>query len=94
MNTDEIKHLASLSRLELTDEEIATFPGQFEAILGFVDQIKDIEVADGVVRDMQNYNSFRDDEQTHESGEHRDEIIDAFPARDGDYLKVSKVLPN
>lgn len=94
MNKDDIVHLAGLSRLELTEEEIAAFPAQFEAILGFVDQVKDADISDEVVRDMQNYNSFREDEFASVSGESREEIIDAFPNRSGDHLVVSKVLPN
>lgn len=93
MNTDDITHLASLSRLELSDEELASFPAQFESILAFVDQVKEAPVDEGVVRDMQNYNSFREDNaiDQHES---RDAIIDAFPNREEDLLQVSKVLPN
>jgi len=94
MNTDDIVHLASLSRLELTEEEIAAFPAQIEAIIGFVDQVKDAEVGEEVVRDMQNYNSFREDGFANTNGESREEIIDAFPKRSGDHLAVSKVLPN
>lgn len=94
MNTDDIIHLAGLSRLQLTKQEIDEFPAQFDAILAFVDQIKDADIPDDVIRDMQNYNSFRDDTTYNENGESRQEIIDAFPCREGDYLKVSKVLPN
>ncbi len=94
MNKDDIVHLAGLSRLELTEEEIATFPEQFNAILDFVDQVKNADIGDDVVRDMQNYNSFRLDDFANIQGESREEIMDAFPNRSGDHLVVSKVLPN
>ena len=94
MNKDDIVHLASLSRLELTDAEIEAFPDQLDAILGFVDQIKDANIGDDVVRDMQNHNSFREDDFASVAGESREEIMNAFPNRTGDHLVVSKVLPN
>lgn len=93
MNKEDILHLARLSRLELTDQEIEAFPGQFEEILAFVGQISDIELDEGVVRDMQNYNTMRDD-HAQESDPSRDAIIAAFPASRDDQLEVSKILPN
>jgi len=62
--------------------------------LGFVDQVKAVEVEEGVVRDMENYNTLRDDAQVHEAGESRDEILAGMPQVEDDYLVVSKVLPN
>ena len=93
MNTDEILHLATLARLELSDKEIAAFPGQFEEILTFVSQIKDIDLGEGIVRDMQNYNTLRDD-VAREADDSRAGIIEAFPRAAGDLLEVSKMLPN
>lgn len=93
MNTEDIVHLASLARLDLTPEEIETFPSQIEAILSFVGQIKDAELPEGVIRDMQNYNTLREDFAL-EIDPSRDGIIAAFPAREGDLLEVSKILPN
>lgn len=93
MNTDDILHLAKLSRLDLTDEEIAAFPGQIEEILNFIGQIKDAELPEGVIRDMQNYNTLREDVAI-EIDSSRDRIITNFPESEQDMLQVSKILPN
>lgn len=39
----EVKYTAKLARIELNDDEADTFLYQFEDILGFVDQLKDVE---------------------------------------------------
>jgi len=94
MNKDDILHLASLARLELTEKEIESFPKQFDDILTFVDQVKQYDVPDEVIRDMQNYNSFRADDVTHTAGESRDEIMAGMPQVTDDQLQVKKVLSN
>ena len=94
MNTDDITHLATLSRLELTEKEMQKFPGQLESILGFIDQIKDVEISGNIIRDMQNYNTFREDTDHHEAGESREEIIAGMPNVQDDYLKTKKILNN
>lgn len=93
MNTDDILHLATLARLELSEEEIQSFPGQFDEILDFVSQIMDAELDEGVVRDMQNYNTLREDHAL-EQDPARDAIVAAFPKSQDDQLEVSKILPN
>lgn len=101
MNTDDILHLAKLSRLDLTDEEVAAFPGQIEEILNFVGQIKDADLPEGVVRDMQNYNTLREDTVKEvdpstdaQGGSSRDRIVAGFPTEKNNMLEVSKILSN
>ncbi|BCU75697.1 Asp-tRNA(Asn)/Glu-tRNA(Gln) amidotransferase subunit GatC [Luteolibacter sp. LG18] len=40
-----LRNIATLARLELNDEEIATFKGQLEDILGYVDTISKLDVS-------------------------------------------------
>tara|TARA_Y100001935_G_scaffold219998_1_gene193503 strand:+ start:42 stop:323 length:282 start_codon:yes stop_codon:yes gene_type:complete len=88
----DIEHLAHLSRLSFTEEEIAGFGEDINAILAYVDQLKEVatseeEPAVGVV-----HNVMREDVEAFDGGEHRDEIVESFPEREGDYLKVKKIL--
>lgn len=39
-----VRHIATLSRLKLTDEEVAGFTQQLSAILEYVDQLKQVNV--------------------------------------------------
>ncbi len=93
MTPDEVKHLASLARLQLTDQEIEAFPKQFSDILGFVDQIKEADVTGIQTRDFTHINVFREDVNPHTAGENRDLILAGMPEVKEDRLKVKRILP-
>lgn len=88
----EIEKLAELSRIELATHEKEALRGQFDAILGYVDQIKQVTNATviPVVGDLRNV--MRPDTNPHESGIHTEAILANAPAREGNYLKVKKIL--
>lgn len=44
MNRSQVKKLADLARLELTDEELDRFAAQLGAILGYVKQLEEVDV--------------------------------------------------
>lgn len=44
ISRDEVAHLARLARLALTDNELDSFVGQLDAILGHVGQIQSVDV--------------------------------------------------
>lgn len=46
ISRDEVARLAKLARLALTDNELASFAGQLDAILGYVSQIQAVDVTD------------------------------------------------
>ena len=46
ISRDEVAHLARLARLALTDDELDSFAGQLDAILGHVSQIQAVDVTD------------------------------------------------
>ncbi len=43
----DVEHVARLARLELSDEEKQLFAGQMDAILGYVDKLKELNT-DGI----------------------------------------------
>ncbi len=45
ISRDEVAHLARLARLALTDAELDSFAGQLDAILGYVSQIRSVDVS-------------------------------------------------
>ncbi len=60
---DEIKHLEYLSKLEFGDDEREKFKADFEQILAFVDQIKEIETSESAdSKRVMPLNSLREDE--------------------------------
>ena len=42
---EEIKHIAELSRLELSEEEIKRFSGQLDSILSYISQLNEVDTA-------------------------------------------------
>ncbi len=46
ISRDEVARLAKLARLALTDDELMSFAGQLDAILGYVSQIQAVDVTD------------------------------------------------
>lgn len=90
-NEIDIRALAQLARLDVSDEELMKLEEQLPAILGFVGSIQ--EVAEGGARQVSEHrNIMRDDVNPHESGAHSQELLSAAPRREGDYVKVPQVI--
>ncbi len=92
IDKEQVKHLADLAQLELTEEEIDKFSEQLSGILGYIDRIKDVELSKDVKRNFKNLNSFREDENPFESGEHREAILEEMPETENNMLVVKKIL--
>lgn len=43
-NKIDVKYIANLARIALDDEEIRTFQGQLEDVVGYVDKLKELDV--------------------------------------------------
>lgn len=91
---EQVLHLAKLAQLEITEEEVGMFSTQLSSILQYVDKIKEVEISDEVKRDFRKTNIFREDENPHEAGEHRNAILKEMPEIENDYLVVKKILNN
>ena len=96
MKKEDIKHLATLSRLELTDEEIEKYAGQFDEILAYVDKVKEISDSgeDLKIENTMTKNVFREDDDAQEGGEFTEKILEEAPDTHEDFVKVKKILKN
>lgn len=98
MKLEEIKKLAELSRLDMPEEEMKGIASDFDSILAYVDQVR--EVADILPKNQTEKvgqyskltNIMREDKQTDSPGFYADKIIDEMPETEGRYLKVKQVL--
>jgi len=45
LSREEIEHVALLSRLKLTDEEVERFTGQLNSILGYFEELKEADTS-------------------------------------------------
>ena len=95
---EEIKKLADLARIEIKDKEAENQGKEMDDILGYVKSIQglhsDESFSKGKVEEEsgQLHNVVREDENPTESGVYNKELIAEFPNKEGDYLKVKKIL--
>lgn len=91
----DIEKLAELSRLEIPEEEKGGFQKDLDAILAYVGQIEDANIKTEKMEksdDALVNNVMREDSAPHETGIFTEEILAEAPAREGNYLKVKKIL--
>ncbi len=93
---EEIVKLASLSRLQLSEEEIARMQGEMTSILAYVDKLKTAAGTESGPVMSTNKNVLRDDANAHANGEFTDRLIALAPknetTKDGKFVKVKKIL--
>ena len=84
----DVRKIAALSSLELTDEEVGKFAEQFTVILKYFEKLKQIDVVDLADRDDQLQVSGRDDICA-DSGVSPDQFS---PYLDRKFFKVPRVI--
>ena len=87
----DIEKLASLSRLALTDAEKDSFSSEIGAILGYVGNINSL-VSNDDVPQYAHKNILREDVVVHGTGEYTDKLIANAPEKEGNFVKVKKIL--
>lgn len=94
IDENEVKHLAALARIKLSDEEVPQLQKDLSKILAYVDALKQVNT-DGLPEIAQVTgikNSLRSDEPAPASMEERDAILKNAPATEGGYFKVKEVF--
>ena len=88
---EDIKNLADLARIEVSDSEAEGLTSQIDSILGYVGQIKDS--TPNVEREIPKLrNVMREDVVTNGDGEYTEKLLNNASSREGKYLKVKKIL--
>ena len=88
----QVRHVAKLARLDLTDAEIATFSTQLSAILDYIHKLDELDTADvePLAHCLPVHNVFRRDD-VKESLKPEAALANA-PDRDEQFFKVTKIL--
>jgi aspartyl-tRNA(Asn)/glutamyl-tRNA(Gln) amidotransferase subunit C len=92
MDIADVRKVARLARLDLTDDDLAVMARQLSAIIGYVDQLKELNT-DGVeplAHPLPVQNVFRPDELRPSLPV--DEALRNAPVRAGDYFAVPAIL--
>ncbi len=92
LDESQVRKVARLARLELTEAEVEEFTGQLSAILDYVEKMNelDTENVEPLAHCLPISNVFRRD-RVRESLGTRKALANA-PQRDGDFFKVPKIL--
>jgi aspartyl-tRNA(Asn)/glutamyl-tRNA(Gln) amidotransferase subunit C len=91
MTTDDIKALANLARIAVTEEEAAEYVKDFGSILGYVEQINSVDVS-GVDDTSLQSNVARLDTDATPTGSNIDKLIAEAPENMDGFYKVQKIL--
>lgn len=89
---EEVKHVAALAKLSFNDEELAKIARELDEIVGYVEQLKELNVDDvpptSHVLDL--HNVFRDDKV--EPWLTNEDALQNAPAQKNGYFSVPKVI--
>jgi aspartyl-tRNA(Asn)/glutamyl-tRNA(Gln) amidotransferase subunit C len=92
LTADEVRWVAKLARLELTDAELELMTRQLSGIVDFVAQLQAVETegVEPLAHPLDLSNVFRNDEPA--PSLRADDALANAPARSGDFYRVPAVL--
>ena len=92
IDESQVRKVAKLSRLQLTDAEVGEFTSQLSAIIGYVEKMNelDTESVEPLAHCLPISNVFRQDRVKESLGTER--ALANAPQRDGEFFKVPKIL--
>jgi len=88
----QVRKVAKLSRLELTEAEVEEFTGQLSAILDYVEKMNELDTdnVEPLAHCLPISNVFRQDRVKASLG--TEKALANAPQRDGEFFKVPKIL--
>ena len=92
---EEVKKIAELAKLELSDDEVLQYSDQLSEILKYIEMIKKLDLpadASMMAHASGSLNVMRADEVEGCPEDTRQRIIEAFPNREGDLLESPTVF--
>ena len=92
INEAQVRKVAKLSRLELTEAEVEEFTGQLSAILDYVEKMNKLDTTDvePLAHCLPISNVFREDRVEESLG--TEKTLANAPQTDGEFFKVPKIL--
>ena len=92
ISDNEVKHIAKLARLNLSEEEMGSYKKNLEEILEFADTINHVNTdnINETIGINEKYNVFRKDEIINESD--KEELLANAPSQDEGMFRIPKVI--
>jgi len=87
-----VRHIAKLARISVTEEEVAKLAPELSNILGWVEQLQEVDVSgiEPMTAVIPNKQRLRDDEVT--EGGIRDAVLKNAPVAEHGFFAVPKVI--
>ena len=91
---EEVKHIANLAHLGLTEKELESMQKNFSSILDYIETLKEADVSniEKSFSERGLKNIIREDIQKDFPEEDKNKLIDLFPETENNYLKTKKIL--
>lgn len=92
INREEVKKVANLARLKITEAEEKAFTTQLNSILEYFEQLSELDTTDvpPTTRAIKTSNITRPDQLT--PFPHKEELLKAAPEQQGDFFRVPKII--
>lgn len=92
VDTQQVRHIARLARIAMSDEEIEALVPELNNILGWVEQLGEVDTqgVEPLTAVIENRLRLREDAVT--AGDRRDEILANAPAAEHGFFAVPKVI--
>ena len=89
---DDVKHVAQLARLKLTEKEINYFAKQLDSIINYIDQLKEVDISnvEPTTHVLPIQNVFRED-TIQPSLKTKDTLKNA-PSKENEFFKVPRII--
>lgn len=92
ISRDDVKKLADLAHLAVDEGELTTLAHEMDEILAYVSEVTKLAGEEGEREKPALRNVMRDDVVTNAEREYTERIVAQFPDREGDSLRVKKIL--
>ena len=92
ISIEEVKHVAHLARLAITDEEAAMFTGQLDSIISFAEELNEVDTENvkPTTHVLQMKNIMRED--VPDKGLPVEEVVKNAPDHKDGYIRVPSIL--
>lgn len=92
VNTDQVRHIARLARIQMSDAEIEALVPELNNILGWVEQLAEVDTQgiEPLTAVVDNKLRLRDDAVT--DGNCRDDVLANAPGAEHGFFAVPKVI--
>lgn len=92
VDADTVRRIGRLARIRITDDEVAAYEGELNAILGFVAQLDELDVAGVVPMTSVTPMRLRRREDRVTDGGYAAEIVTNSPLTEDNFFMVPKVI--